>query len=242
MRNLFFSIFFALALLAPRGHAQDAAPPRLSDRGRTLIAGGISGYWATDKNLVRQAATEWAVDVAPSVAYFFWQRVALGAYGGYGRTQERLFSPPVVFGLGPQGWFPSDPTAEQLRTAAIRKIDRFTAGLQGIAELALAPRLGLFVWMTTGYAYERSRLEMPEGSPWSSNIQGGAARLSPPMVWGDNRSAHAMDASLFVPLTFHVSGSVALGMGPYVSWRGYFKGENGHSVRIGASSWIGASF
>lgn len=58
---------------------------------------------------------------------------------------------------------------------------------------------------------------------------------------------HAIDAALFTPLTVHLSDAVGLGFGPRIHWRGYFSGDESsvvdfHRVRIGAGTWLGASF
>jgi hypothetical protein len=62
----------ALALLlASPSHAQE----RLSDRGRVLIAGQLSGYW--------QNHDRWQVAIEPSASWFFRDRFAIGGYLAY---------------------------------------------------------------------------------------------------------------------------------------------------------------
>lgn len=83
-------ISFGLMLATNHASAHDADGPRLSDRGRGLVAGAIGGYWSNgDESRHGVHEAEWAVEVAPSFTYFFWHRLGLGVYAGYGR--ERYF-------------------------------------------------------------------------------------------------------------------------------------------------------
>jgi hypothetical protein len=128
------------------------------------------------------------------------------------------------------------------RQESVAHSDRFTVGAQSLAELAFAPRLGLYFWITAGYVHERLR-QRASTEFFTSNAQGATTQQTTPFA---DQRRHGIEAMLFVPLTFHVSDSVALGLGPSLRWRGYLgRGEDASSndsVHLGASSWIGASF
>ena len=225
-------------LLPDPASASETERPRLSDRGRTILAGGVGGYWSNNSTPYdgRLRGADWSVEVSPSFTYFIWQRIGLGAYASYAHQRFRVLDKFPYYGLGPSlGWVESSESV---------RLDRFSVGAQSLWELALAPRLGLFFWVTAGYAYERLRPRSSEEF-FSSNAAGATTQQRPPGL--PSCCQHAVDATLFVPLTFHVSDSVAVGFGPRIHWRSYFgrkddEPEIGDFLRVGANSWIGASF
>lgn len=229
-----------LVLLPNPARASEAERPRLSDRGRTILAGGVGGYWSNNSTPYdgRLRGADWSVEVSPSFTYFIWQRIGLGAYAGYAHQRFRVLDKFPHYDLGPA--LESRESSESLR------LDRFSMGAQSLWELALAPRLGFFFWVTAGYAHERLR-ERSSGEFSSSSAVGATSQQRLPFSGSTNCCQHALEATLFVPLTFHVSDSVAVGFGPRVHWRGYFgreddESEVGDFLRVGANSWIGASF
>jgi hypothetical protein len=227
-----------LVMLPNPARASETESPRLSDRGRTLLAGGVGGYWSNNSTPhdgpLRGA--DWSVEVSPSFAHFIWPRIGLGAYASYAHQRFRVLDRVPYYGLG--------PSVESTESPESFRLDRFSVGAQSLWELVLAPRLGFFFWVTAGYGYERLRQRSPEEF-FTSSATGATTQQK--LSGSPSCCQHAFEATLFVPLTFHVSESVAVGFGPRVHWRSYFgrkddEPEIGDFLRVGANSWIGASF
>lgn len=217
----------ALALVTSTARAQ-AAPERATDQSRVMVGGALAGYWSNEADSShRYRDADWAIEIAPSITYFVRPRVGVGVYGGYGL--KRYSRVPEWGGAAAQ----SELEQQQM-----------SAGLQLAGELPLGTRVGLFAWGAFGYVRTTTKetVRAIEGGlgPRSDFAQQGVPFRTDHL----ESQRHGLRASLFLPLAFHASSSVVLGLGPVIRWIGYVGNddERFQSWRIGASSWIGASF
>ncbi|MDB4985195.1 MAG: hypothetical protein JWN04_373 [Myxococcaceae bacterium] len=218
-------VFFGLLLLAcvatqtaSHAHARDE-PPRLTDRGRLLLAGSFGGYWSNNADspgLTRYPT--WSVWTSPSLLYFVRDRLGLGAYLDY---SYRKLPGAIV-----------SETRQELG-----------GGIQAAYELAFTHRLG---WLLTPQlGYERRWRTASDGTdPPASRVW---QQRSPLRIISQPRFDQ-LRCALFAPIVYHVSDSVGIGLGPWLYWDFYIRprdlddGSRYQHLRVGASSWIGGSF
>jgi hypothetical protein len=121
-------------------------------------------------------------------------------------------------------------------------------GVQGASELVLTPRLGLFAFVSFGYAHViRTLDDITVGRITGGRTFQQQSPLSSPDV---TEGADRINAGLFVPLVFHLNESIGVGLGPRFFWQMYLGDvhdpEHGnkryHLLELGASTWIGGSF
>lgn len=91
-------LLLVIALLA--AGSASAQEPRLSDRGRLLIAGELGGWWQNHDN--------WHVGIGPSLAYFVRDRMGLGGY--------------LTYENGRQGWPGTRLRSYQLGVASVNEL------------------------------------------------------------------------------------------------------------------------
>lgn len=213
------TLFLALALHDAPARAETA--PRLTDRGRTMLAGSLGGFWSNnDRGPGLVVYPRWAVWLSPSALYFVRDRLALGGWAHYGY--------------------------QRLTGAAFTRVEsELGAGVQAAYELALAPRLGLLLVPQLGYLrHWRSLEEPPVFAGGAGRTQQQRSPLAQQQLTG---TEDQLQLALSAPLLVHVTDSVAVGFGPYLRWDYYIQardwdgGRYGH-LRVGASTWIGGSF
>ncbi|MDB4975158.1 MAG: hypothetical protein JWN48_3499 [Myxococcaceae bacterium] len=196
-----------------------ADEPRLTDRGRLLVDGSVGGY--ASNNARSPGLTRYndrSVWVSPALTYFVLDHIGLGGYVDFDAQQKRIY-PQLTrhsFDLG--------------------------AGLQTTLELPLSPRLGLLLRVSAGYTHRWVRA-IEGGSFFSTGAEGRTQQQRTPLPGqGIPDTFHGFQGSVFVPLVFHVSDSVGLGLGPYLEWDVYAAKPRLDQLRVGASSWIACSF
>ena len=180
---------------------------------------------------------DWAISIQPSLAYFVRDRIGLGLMPGYSTG--------------------SAPTSGPFDSSRFHEV---SLGVYGIFDVALAERVSLLLIPTLGYAYRKLNRSNPLFA--SPTVTGS---LSAPSFLPDERDSVALTVHL--PLVYHASSSVVLGLGPYFSFERVvggvdqrvvtsnadnsvpidFAGSNPFSperntFHVGVSSFIGASF
>lgn len=219
------ALSFALSLGPPvawsasGAAAQDA--PRLTDRGRTLLAGSFGVTWSNSEESpgpTRDA--RWAAWVSPSLLYFVRDRLGIGGYLHY----EAAVFPGVI----------------------INRRERVLGlGAQSAYELELAPRLGLLFTGQAGVQRRWRQVDEPTAAGAERQDNSQRSPLASPSLAG---IADSIRVGGLVPLLFHLNGSIAIGIGPYFFWDHYFAPTNPNGgarynlLRAGVSSWIGGSF
>lgn len=238
MRILLLSILLASAVTTT--HAQDLAAGRLSDKGRVLLEGSMGGEWAR-KPPPYSEAVKWAVHVQPGVTYFVRDRLGIGGAFGAGLTER----PYLAYGA------PHDAAARDFE---------FWIGPHALWDVPMTERVSLLV--RPGVFYSR-RFRHLRNVPTPDQ---GATVSDPTQIDIDRAEydARFVRFALSLPLTLHLSSSVALGFGP-AGWFDYFVSQhpratlgppavspNDEYLRgtsyprtrmvIGLASWIGGSF
>lgn len=198
--------------------AQDAH--RLTDRGRTLLAGSFGLTWSNNEEspgVTRYA--RWAAWVSPSLLYFVRDRLGVGGFVNY----EYAVFPSMLFA---------------------RRERALGFGAATAYELALAPRLGLLLSGQLGLQRRWRKIDEPFGRAGGRQTQQQSPLASPSL----EGTIDSMRMGLVVPLLLHLNDSIAMGIGPYFFWDHYFAptdpngGARYNLLRTGVSSWIGGSF
>lgn len=181
--------------------ASEQAPKRLTDRGRLMVGGRISGGWSNDTREGWGAYNRWWVSLHPSATYFVRDRVGVGAWAGGGTGRGRL-----------------------------RSVSEASVGFQGLFDVRLGPRVSLFVQPFAGYQYELS------------SAVGQVLRTDALLAFDEIQiKRHYVRLGTDLPLVFHVSDSVAIGLGPQVTLDIFVKEDTKPDVVSGASAYSGAS-
>ncbi|MEY2935519.1 MAG: hypothetical protein RL033_6268 [Pseudomonadota bacterium] len=226
MKAFHFVFFVAVSLGASVGPpgacstsvAAAQGAPRLTDRGRTLLAGSIGVTWSNDHQSAGVA--RWAAWVTPSLLCFVHDRLGIGGYLHY----EYAAFPGLFFD---------------------RRERVLGLGAQSAYELVLAPRLGLLLTGQLGLQRRWRTIDEPtaEGADPQDNLQ--QSPLSSPSLAG---KIDSIRMGGLLPLLLHLNESIGVGIGPYFFWDHYFTptdprgGARYNLLRAGVSSWIGGSF
>jgi hypothetical protein len=128
-----------IALLPAWAAAQDFPeddPPRLTDRGRTLLSGAVGGWYSPEE----ESPTRWSVEVRPAFLRFVVDHLAIGGYLNVGAMRRD------VLVLGPYG-----PT-ERVKTVNTRA----GGGVQVLYEVELASNMGLVLSSSLGTDWTQS--------------------------------------------------------------------------------------
>jgi hypothetical protein len=231
MHMNFKTLVLSLSLLgttaATHVHAQDASQTaRFSDRGRTLLAGSVSGHWSSRD----YGADAWQVSLQPSLAHFVADRIAVGLMPGYS-------------------------TGESETALSSRRFHEASLAVYGIYDLPLAEKLSLLLIPTLGYSYRKQEQAAPEitlqGAP-PSNLT--TLSVPPdtrhtlrvtvhlPFVYHASSSVVLGIGPYF--LYDRMLGAVAYSssseLEAYVAYSPFSPDRN--RVHVGLSSFIGASF
>ncbi len=202
-------------------HATHAG--RATDQGRTMIGGGLGGYWSNDEAAADWPSfRQWFAYATPELTYFIHDGFGLGlSLGGmYGVNAPRA-------GL------------------QVKETQYFT-GILANWELRLGPRTGLMVIAKLGYVRSWQRVDW-KGSAYDvsapgQNIQSRTALAALNLEY----DRHSVRGSLLLPLVFHASEAVVMGFGPELwseQWLGEDEGTKRNTViSIGVTSWLGFSF
>lgn len=200
-----------------------------------MVGGGLGALWSHDDVAAPwPQATERQAYATPGVTYFVRDGI------GVGLTLGGLFGGQQGRGSG--------------ASYDVREYET-SVGLGGVFELPLGPRTGLLAIVRVSYVREWRRLKDFHNEAGYLNVNAQGRTLQTQTALANpganvNYDAHVLRPSLFVPVVFHVSPSVALGFGPELwvdwllasTWKGVADWGPSSRYSLGASSWIGVSF
>ncbi len=244
-RALALSAVLVALVLATSGRARAEAPAgigpagsHISDRGRIMVGGELSGYWAHEPGTDPwDRFPHWAVDLAPNAMYFMRDRIGLGLLAGYGVSENALRYSRTTY----------DQHAQYLSFGPQATYDLRLSKTVSLMPLARA----LWVREWDVWRVVRTR-EGPPGVTLESETETYPHR------------ADYLRWVLLVPLVFHVAHGVSFGLGPTLWFDVFirrdpeprssaplrdlygdgirFDAEQRVRAQLGGSTWIGVSF
>ena len=239
-----------LSVLATTGvaHAQTEGTAKLTDRGRIMLGGVIGGHWSnTPSRSAPSQRPPWEAYAQPSVTYFVANRVGLGlSVGGSFGQRDQTFRMRLS-----GSW------------AAKARDYELWAGPDATLELPLVDKLSLLA--LPGVYYMRAWRRLRQRAFQASDGDGYIEPASTLDIF--EYDAQFLRFALRLPLVFHLSPSVAVGLGPALWWD-LFLSQDPRGSRIpslsppsplgafptqvdpyprtrlivGLSSWLGGSF